>query len=151
MTFFLLGIFLLALLSIVIWTYITGISPMPTSPKVKKKLLDALPSSLHGTIVELGSGWATLAAPLAKKYPDCQVYGYETSPIPYLYGKIVAYTISNLHMKRLDFFTIKLYQARLVVCYLYPKAMQKLKGKFDEELLSGTYVVSHTFAVPGWV
>ena len=57
---------------------------MPTASKVKKELFQALPEHLEGTILELGSGWGTLAFALGKRYPNCQVIGYEISTIPYL-------------------------------------------------------------------
>ncbi len=43
-----------------------------------------------------------------------------------------------------------LHNASLVVCYLYSGAMQRLKTKFESELALETYVLSHTFAIPGW-
>lgn len=126
-----------------------GISPMPTAPKTKRRLLQALPDEFEGKIVELGSGWATLAAPLANKYPRARVVGYETSPIPYYFSKL--HRAPNLSFERRDFFDVPLSDAGMVICYLYPAAMKRLKDKFANELLPGTVVVSHTFAVPGWV
>ncbi len=38
----------------------------------------------------------------------------------------------------------------MVVCYLYPGAMRKLKDKFEQELAPGTLVVSNTFSISGW-
>ena len=40
--------------------------------------------------------------------------------------------------------------ASVVICYLYPGAMRRLKGKFEKELSKGAIVVSNTFAIPGW-
>ena len=55
--------------SIVIYTLGTGISPSPTTGKVKRRLLKSiadLPCSGH--IYELGSGWGTLVIPIAKQF-----------------------------------------------------------------------------------
>lgn len=132
------------------WKY--GISPTPSSPKVKQELCSLLPTIPSGEIVELGSGWGTLAFALAKQFPHCQVNAWEISPIPYLYSwmisKVLAYP--NLSIKRGDFFHISLHSAVLVVCYLYPGAMARLKRKFEDELTPEAYVASHTFALPGW-
>ena len=77
---------------------------------------------------------------------------YELSPLPYLFSWIVNKICPkhNLCFERVDFFEKDLTDAGLVVCYLYPGAMARLKSKFDKELKPGTWVISNTFAVPGW-
>jgi hypothetical protein len=139
-------------LSIVYDTLRYGISPMPSSRKAKRALLDALPDSVTGTIYELGSGWGTLAFPLAKKYPQAKVIGYEKGLIPYLFskGRQLFTRQENLVIYWKNFFDIPLNDASLVVCYLYPEAMRKLKIKFEKELKPKTWVASNTFAIPGW-
>lgn len=146
------GIFVWIVGSIVRWSIKNGISPMPTSRKVKGQLLGLLPEKLDGAIVELGSGWGTLSFPLAKKFPACNVIGYETSPIPFFISKIrqFFYKPLNLQLIRHDFFKTPLGNASLIVCYLYPDAMRKLKQKFENELTPGTWIISNTFAIPGW-
>lgn len=138
--------------SIIFWTLINGISPMPTAPKVKNLLLKNLPNYLDGTIYELGSGWGTLAFALAKKYPQVTVIALETSPIPFWTSKAIAFglQIPNLKFIRQNFFEVPLNDAALIVCYLYPKAMGLLKTKLEKELSPETWVVSNTFAIPGW-
>lgn len=137
-------LFLIAL-SIIYWTIKNGISPMPTSPKVQRALLSALPEHIDGTILELGSGWGTLALALAKKYPNAQVIGYETSHIPYLFSLFLRR--KNLTFIKKDFFKEPL-NASLAVCYLYPKAMQRLKEKLEKE--GRIRIITHTFAINGW-
>jgi hypothetical protein len=136
----------------ILYSYLYGITPTPTSTKVKNQLLSMLPAMENIEIVELGSGWGTLAFTLARRFPTCQVIGYEISPFPYLVSKMISYGIalSNLSIKRQDFFQISLNNASLIVCYLYPEAMQRLKIKFEQELAPNTYIITHTFAVPGW-
>jgi hypothetical protein len=149
----LLGGFLSILASVVIWSLRNGISPMPTSPKAKKQLLLLLPDDVQGTIYELGSGWGTLLVPLARKYPDCDVVGYETSLCPYIVSRfwIWMLRLPNAKVVRRDFFSVDLREASLLVCYLYPGAMRRLKDKLLGELKPGTCVVSNTFAIPGWI
>lgn len=111
-----------------------------------------MPLLNNGEIVDLGSGWGTLVFLLAKHYPHCRITGYEISPIPFLISKMISlcFPFPNVIFKRKDFFEASLKDASLVVCYLYPGAMQKLKEKFERELPNNAYVISHTFAVPGW-
>lgn len=150
---FLFFIFLLILLALIVfWTWKNGISPMPTPFKIKRALIEQLPSLNEGLVYELGAGWGTLAVALAKKYPQCQIIAYENSPVPYCFLKLRLW-LSGLHNVTAhpqDFFHASLHQADLVVCYLYPKAMQRLKSKFELELKNQTWVVSHTFAIPQW-
>jgi len=129
-----------------------GITPTPTSAIVEQEVIRLLPH-VGGEIVALGSGWGNLAFAIAKHYPNCKVIGYEISPLPFVVSKIVSYfaKLSNLTIKRVDFFRISLDKTSLVVCYLYPGAMVKLKVKFEKELPKSAYVISHTFAIPGWI
>lgn len=144
---------LMGVLGLIVWySWRYGITPTPTSTKVKNKLLPILPPDIKGEIAELGSGWGNLAFVLASHYPQNHVYAYEISPIPYYTSKLIAQFLpySNLHVMRKDFFDVSLHQASLVVCYLYPEAMTRLKVKFEQELSPEAYVLSHTFAIPGW-
>ena len=141
-----------AFLSIIIWSLRNGISPMPTSSKAKQCLLSAVPANFNGIIYELGSGWGTLAFPLAERFPQSQVIAYESAPVPYFFSKIrhLLAPLPNLQIQRQDFFQVPLANAGLIVCYLYPGAMHRLKRKFEQELNPNTLVVSNTFGIPGW-
>ncbi|MBJ7449345.1 MAG: SAM-dependent methyltransferase [Parachlamydiales bacterium] len=135
--------------SLLFYTMKLGISPMPTSSKVKRRLL-ALSPKLHKVkIIECGCGWGTLLFALAKKYPDCLIQGYELSTICYLFLKIrlLFYPYPNLRISRKDFFKVSFQDASLIVCYLYPKAMQRLAKK---KMREGAYLLTHTFHLPGY-
>lgn len=139
-------------LSVVLWTLRNGISPMPTSEKVKNNVLASIPPETQGIIVDLGSGWGNIAVQIAKLFPHCQIIGYETSPIPYYFSRFWAWYshIPNVHFVRKDIFKVSLNQVSLIYCYLYPGAMKKLSKKLSEELKPGTIVISNTFSIPGW-
>lgn len=146
-------LFILALLAVILsivwWSIKNGISPMPTSAKVKAELIKSLPEC-RGTIIDLGSGWGTLLIPLSHANREAQIIGYETSPIPFAFSYLRTLLCPNLHIYRRDFFSVSLENATMVICYLYPGAMQKLQRKFDQELKPGSWVISHTFALPDW-
>jgi hypothetical protein len=139
--------------SIIAYSLYNGITPMPTSPRVRRKLLEIINErQITGKIFELGSGWGTLAIPLARMLPHCHIIAYENSSIPYTFSRF-AQAISrqkNLKIIRGNFFRISLAEADLIVCYLYPKAMERLKIKFERELKEECLVISSTFAVPEW-
>ncbi len=148
--FFCICLWILA--SLVFWSIRNGISPMPTAPAAKNTLLKAIPPKMHGIVYELGSGWGSLAFPLARELRHCQVIGYENSFIPFLFSQLRHLLVPkyNLRFYRRDFYTVSLKDADLVVCYLYPKAMSKLKDKFVKELKPEAWILSNTFAIPGW-
>lgn len=138
-------------ISLILFTLRYGISPMPTSPKVKNRLLQELPQTFAGTIYELGSGWGTLAFPLAEKYPQAQVVGFEISWAPYLFSKfrLLLQPKKNLFFRRENFLKCDLSQASLYICYLYPGAMEQLSKKLAAEAPQGAILAAHTFALPG--
>lgn len=125
---------------------------MPTSPKQQRVLLDSLPPDLHGKVIDLGSGWGTLAIGLAKRFPSCQITGYESSPVPHYVSEVLLLLLRypNLKFVRKDIYELSVGDAVAVTCYLYPVAMTKLKSKLETELRPGTIVITNTFAVPDW-
>jgi hypothetical protein len=144
---------ILATVSVIFHTIYNGISPMPTSRKVKRLMLKTCKErSAPGTIIELGSGWGSLAFPLASAFTETQIIGYENSPVPYMFSRLrqCFQRRANLHFKYKNFYTVSLKDAGMVVCYLYPGGMQKLREKFERELPPGSCIMSNTFAVPGW-
>lgn len=144
-----LSVALCILASILFFTLKNGISPMPTSMKVRNNLLMHMPQLQQGKIVDLGSGWGNLLFPLSRHYTHCEVIGYENSPLPYIFSSLMNHQ-SNVKIVRGDFFEASLGDVDLIVCYLFPKGMHKLKSKLERELKPGTQIVTHTFAIPGW-
>ncbi len=141
----------LALLSIFWSTLTLGISPMPTSGKVKRALLALIPAELAGEVHELGAGWGTLAWAIATKCPRARVIGWERSPFPFLFCRLrlLLQRRDNLTVRFGDFHQAELKGAQLVVAYLWTGAMTRLAPKFEAELAHGAIVISHTFAWRG--
>jgi trans-aconitate methyltransferase len=145
-------ILVLCMLSIVYYTWRLGISPMPSTRLAQNEMFKMIPELKPGQIVELGSGWGSLLLPIAKKYPDRQIVAYEKSFIPYWISRlrILCSSSSNIEVYKSDFFQEDLSKAALVLCYLYPDAMQKLDNKLDTELSTGACILSNTFRLPSW-
>ena len=151
--FLLLGLVVFTGYSIVIYTVYNRMSPLPTSRRVKKGIVDLVRHrGISGKVLELGSGWGTLTIPLAKILPHCEVFSYENSQIPYVFTKCrhLLFKLNNLKIVRKNFFQASFAGANMVICYLNPRTMERLKTKFESELNPGTLVISNTFAVPGW-
>lgn len=149
----LLGLALLCALSIGAYTVITGVPPMPSTPAAVRALLTALPSLPAGAVFELGSGWGTLAFPLARRFPQRRVVAYELSPLPWLASRLwgMVRPSPNLKLIRGDFHDASLRDAALVTCFIVPGGMERLRPKLETELPRGALVASNSFAVPGWL
>lgn len=148
----LLGTSLFLVLVTVGYSLRVGISPMPSNGRVIASLLGLIPEDYEGTIVDLGSGWGTLVLPLAQRCTRANIVGIELSPLPYAVARIrIAWSrLTNVSLRREDFFQSSLEDASVVVCYLYTGAMKRLQQTLPEQLKPGTVVISHTFALPDW-
>ncbi len=131
---------------------LTGVPPVSTSPQARSVLLDVIPPGLGGVIYELGSGWGGLARSLARQDLSSTVVAFEVSLLPWAVSRLCCALnpLPNLIIERRDFHARSLTNAAGVVCYLYPGGMKKLKSKLETELPDGAWVISNTFAVPGW-
>ena len=67
------GLLLLAIASVVYYGIRLGITPMPSSRKAIATFIALIPDKTDGKIVDLGSGWGSLAYPIAKRFPDAEV------------------------------------------------------------------------------
>ena len=146
------AILFLAIASVVYYGIKLDITPMPSSRKAIATFITLIPDKTDGKIVDLGSGWGSLAYPIAKRFPEAKVLGYELSPIPWLYSRLkgVFAQRKNLTLHRQSVFDADLSDVDVVVVYLHPAAMRKLGPKFERELRPGTLVLSNTFVVPTW-
>ena len=116
--------------SIVWYTLLLGISPMPSSNKAQTAMLHlSTLANTHvesdrdfkkGPIVELGSGWGNLLIAFAKQYPQQNIVGYELSLLPWLtsllFIKILG--LKNITLHRKDFLKADLSQASLILLSL---------------------------------
>lgn len=139
--------------SIVVYTFLLGISPMPSSKKAKNAMILLLPKNMEsGVIYELGSGWGGLALLLAKHFPNTKVIAFELSPIPFLFSRISQFLLRrpNLIILRKNFYNHHFSDARAVFCYLFPGGMQKLAPKLRKELPKKSTVISNTFSLTDW-
>lgn len=104
-------------------------------------------------ILELGSGWGTLALAAAKIAPKGTVIGYEISPIPLWVSRARALYggYKNTKFVSADLFKEDFCKADVVMTYLTMPHMERLKPKFEAELKPGAIVICNTFHVPDWV
>ncbi len=139
-----------ATISIVFWTLELGISPTPTSNRVKQYLKQLLPDSVDGKVYELGCGSGSLLEILNNHYRNNQVVGLERSPLPWLIARLRFGNNRDTLISKENFLGRDLSDAGLVVCYLCPSVMVTLAKKLKRDLPDGCLIISHTFSLPGW-
>lgn len=138
------------ILSVVYYALRYGIGPTPSGKSAIQEIASFSRKNPEGTILELGSGWGTLTYVLSRKNPDRKINAYEISPFPWLCSLLLLWRRKRLSLKRKDFYKVSFKEASVIICYLYPGAMKRLKEKFEEELTDGTIITSNTFSIPGW-
>ena len=146
----------LAFLSIVVWTWKTRISPMPSGGKAVRTVCAALDSvigsSQGAAVFEAGSGWGTLLFAAARTFPSCTFTGYEISPLPFAVSLLFSRLrrSHNVELRRRDFLAADLAGIDIVLTYLHPKGMEKLRNKIEREAAGTVFVVSNNFQFNGW-
>ncbi len=143
---------LFTVVSIVWSTLISGISPMPSSKKAQQAMLQLIDETgtETGAIFELGSGWGNLLIPLAKKYSQRKIIGYELSIVPLLTTVILKKLLGlkNIQVYRKNFLDADLSSASVILCYLYPRGMIDLDRKINTPSGRLDYLISNNFSLP---
>lgn len=146
---------LTAVAGVGVYTLKTGVPPTPLGPRAWGRLLalvDSLPIQDLSRVLYLGSAWGGHALALAQRLFGAEVLAFELSPLPFVASRLrqLVQSRNNIVFRRKDFFKVSLADADLLVCYLFPAPMTRLKIKMEQEMKPGAYVASMVFAVPGW-
>ncbi|TWX66811.1 methyltransferase [Colwellia demingiae] len=125
---------------------------MPSSNKAYLAMMQLVDETGTGNIVDLGSGWGNFVIRIAKKYPQRQIVGYELSFLPWLMSTFLKKVLGlkNLTLHRQNFYQADLSKTSVLVCYLFPEAMNKISNKLLEEQSDVRFVISNNFALPAW-
>ncbi len=123
---------------------------MPSSHKAYNAMMTLAEETGTGTVVDLGSGWGNFVIRMAKQYPQRQVIGYELSLLPWLCSNLLkkVFSLQNLTLYRQDFYKAELCKKSVLVCYLFPEAMEKIKHKLLTEQHQIDFLISNNFALP---
>jgi len=96
-------------------------------------------------VYDLGSGDGKVLRALYEKNKIGTFVGIERGVIPHLLASIKHRTVPNLFFRRKDFFDIQVFDANVVVLYLFPELLDALLPKLKTELKPGTEVYSLDF------
>lgn len=123
---------------------------MPSSKKARLAMITLSDDTGVGPIYELGSGWGNLIIPLAIRYPQRQIVGYELSLLPWLISVLVKKVlgVNNVQLHRKNYLQADLSEAAVIICYLFPRGMQDLENKLKTGHDKLEYLISNNFALP---
>jgi cyclopropane fatty-acyl-phospholipid synthase-like methyltransferase len=150
-------IFILLLLtnnscSIPVWTY--GEVPfVPTPPEVIDRMLEMARVQSGDVIYDLGSGDGRIIIQAAKRY-GVKGVGIEIDADLVRQAKANALRQKVDHLvefRAQDALTVDVSPATVVTLYMLPEFNAKLRPILDRQLKPGSRVVSHDFAIEGWV
>jgi SAM-dependent methyltransferase len=140
-----LGAFILLLL--IFWR--TDKSRVPlylTNATTARALLRLLPRQ-PCRVIDLGCGNGGLLRELALARPDCEFYGLEHAPLPWLWARGNALGLHNVTVRRGDFWRQGLGDFDLVYAFLSPTPMSRLWEKACAEMKPSACLVSNSFAI----
>jgi SAM-dependent methyltransferase len=132
---------------VIVWGYAPYIR---TSKDLIKKIIQEVNFNENATVYELGCGDGRFLRELSKN-KNIRCIGYEYSPAPYLLSRmfnLLAKKKIKVYFK--NFFKENLSDADYIFCYLIPGEMDALQSKFENELKSGTIIISNTFSIKKW-
>lgn len=125
---------------------------MPLRRKDASRALKLAGVKRGDVVYDLGSGDGRIIIAAARECGATSV-GYEIAFLPYIvsYAKILSGGLrKRVRVKLRDFYHCDLSGADVIITFLLPKAMRRLKEKFERELKPGTRVVTCAWSIPGW-
>ncbi len=102
-----------------------------------------------GRLLDLGCGTGSLLRPLASLCPAWRLAGIEAAPLPFWLSAWRARDVSNLDVRRGDFFDADWSGYDVVYAFLSPVPMSRVWDKACAEMPEGSLLVSNSFAIPG--
>ncbi len=147
-------ILLLVLLIVIIPTAVAAIIGAPLALTRKRQVKDIIKKAAlkPGQIFyELGCGTGRMMIAFSKQ-ANIRVIGFELSPLFYIFSllNLKIHRVKNYELYLKDFFGANLNKADIVFCFLMPKALAKLRSKFEKELKPGAKIISPGFKIKGW-
>ena len=104
----------------------------------------------HLKIYDLGSAWGRAAIYLARALPACEIFGIDDSRFRVAISRLRGTLVPNVHFVRQDLFTTNLSHAGIVFVYLPQELMADLENKCQNELPSGSLVITNRVSFPSW-
>ncbi len=133
------------------WTTFRSQVPFfPSRPIVWQQVAKLIPQDKPVRLIDIGSGLGDMAMHIAKFRPDGHVEGIEIAPLPWM----ISYVRAKIHrssawFKLGDYRALDFANYDVIFAYLSPVAMLALWAKAQQEMLSGSMLISLEFDIPG--
>lgn len=151
--FFIIALVLVLLVALTAgWASLRAAPFVPTRARDVKRILDLAAVKSGELVVDLGAGDGRFLI-LAVKQFRARAAGYEISFLPFIIGQLRIWLSGVRSSAKLwwrDLFNADLRQADVVVFFLMPGAIDRLRLKMERELRPGARVVSYVFPITGW-
>lgn len=122
---------------------------VPTPRKVVRDMMTIADLRGDEVVLDLGAGDGRVLRSIKKAHPHVRAIGYELSPTIWLLGKLrLLFSRQKVEWRMQNMFKADVCQANAIFLYLFPELMRDLEKKFDQELSSGTKVISYAFSFP---
>lgn len=134
----------------VFWTTFRSQVPFfPSRPIVWQKVAELIPQNQSIRMIDIGSGLGDLSMYIAKANKGSQVEGIEIAPLPWLVSIVRAWwrrSSAQFHLG--SYHELDFAHYDLVFAYLSPAAMVTLWQKAQQEMQTGSLLVSYEFDIP---
>jgi SAM-dependent methyltransferase len=133
-------------------SFLYGAGYQPAPPRVVHRMLELARVGPSDEVYDLGAGTGGLLFQ-AVEVLGARGTGVEVEPIRYLYLRYRrrrSPARDRIRILRKDLFRVDLASATVVLAFLWPGAMRRLKEKLKRELRPGTRVVSYYHRIQGW-
>jgi SAM-dependent methyltransferase len=141
------GIAFIALCAVYGSTFRTQVPLFLTGKQVRGKLAELLAPERGLRIADLGCGLGGVITGLKRLRPECELYGVELAPLPYLVSAWRAWRC-GCRVERRDLMDVDLSTFDIVYAFLSPAPMPALWRKAQREMRPGSLFVSLAFPVP---
>lgn len=132
---------------------IWGAPWVPTPKNRIRKMLDLAKLKPGEKVYDIGCGDGR-AVHLASRLHKADAMGLELSPLVYAGAKLIQpwhmLRGSRGKIKYRDMYRVDLGDGDVILCYLMPHALKRLRKKFEKELKKGTRIISYAFEIPEW-
>jgi SAM-dependent methyltransferase len=146
-------VFLILILIPTLIALLTGAPWVPTPKERVRKMLQLAKLKKGQTVMDLGCGDGRLVHIASAEF-GAKGIGLEFSPLIYAMAKMVQpfYWLkgSRAKIKFRNFFNVDLSKADVIVFYLMPHAMRRVRKKCEQELKKGARVISYAFPIKEW-
>ena len=142
------GLISMFLLLIYVPTFWTRVPFYPTPPPVYQSIANLLPKDRPFQFIDLGCGFGTMLAVLAKQFPNGNFVGIELGILPYLLTKLRSLFHPNLKAIFGDFWKLDFAQYDFVYAFLAPPPMAAIEELVLPKLGPNSLLIVNSFPLP---